>query len=208
MKFEHAEVFNFKGALRGMRNPKASWILSDSYSEPFGGYIIGEKDMDLCRRLIKAGDEHCKFLRQIFVSVDITAPIYWWKEFDTYKVGTVSNSTSTMHKLTSNPIVKERFEVSDEKDVLGSSKVSEEFIGFLEKLRLNYVEEDNKEAWKELIRWLPESFLQTRTITMSYANLRNIYNQRCAKPHKLTEWSVDFKKFVLSLPYAKEFIVE
>lgn len=207
MKFENAEVFNIKGALRGMRNPKASWILSDSDYDSKGSYIIGEKDMELCQKLIKAGDEHSKFLRQIFVSVDITAPIYWWKEFDTYKVGTVSNSTSTMHKLASDPIIKDRFEISDEQDVLGSCEESQKFLNFLERLRLNFVETNNKAAWKELIRWLPESFLQTRTITMNYANLRNIYQQRCARPHKLTEWSVDFMKFVRSLPYAKEFII-
>ena len=207
MKFENTEIFNIKGALRGMRNPKASWILSDSSYDSEGSYVIGEKDMELCQKLIKAGDEHSKFLRQIFISVDITAPIYWWKEFDTYKIGTVSNSTSTMHKLASDPIVKERFEISDEQNILESKNASQEFLGFLEKLRLEYVENNNKAAWKELIRWLPESFLQTRTITMSYANLRNIYHQRCARPHKLTEWSVDFKGFVKSLPYAKEFII-
>ena len=112
MKFENTQVFNFEGALRGMRNPKNSWTKSDSYYDD-DKYVIGENDMKLATTLTKAGSEHRKFLRQIFVSVDITAPLYWWKEFDTYKVGTVANSTSTMHKLASTPITIDCFETDD-----------------------------------------------------------------------------------------------
>ena len=127
MKFENTEVWGFEHALRGMRNPKNSWNKSDSYYEydnqkdcvtKDANFVIGENDMKLAQTLIKAGSEHRKFMRQIFVSVDITAPLYWWKEFDTYKVGTVANSTSTMHKITSQPITLDCFEIDDyEKDL-------------------------------------------------------------------------------------------
>ena len=177
--------------------------------------FIGPNDLDLAQRLIKAGPEHAKFLRQIFVSLDITAPLYWWKEFDTYKIGTVANSTSTMHKLASTPITLDCFETDDLQDVIiennggdpifivTSNYVAKTFINWLEELRQQYNETKDKKYWKELIRWLPESWLQTRTVTMSYAILRNIYNQR--KNHKLTEWHT-FCSWVEKLPYAKELI--
>ena len=135
---------------------------------------IGPKDLDLAHRMIKAGSSDRKFLRQIFVSVDITAPLYWWKEFDTYKVGTVANSTSTMHKLSSTPITKERFELSDYD---GSLRMLDEtdwdirvmcFIDDLEQLRQRYLETKDQRYWKELIRWLPNGWLQTRTVTLNY----------------------------------------
>ena len=109
MKFENTEVWGFEHALRGLRNPKNSWNKSDSYYDDNNNFVIGENDMKLAQSLIKAGSEHRKFMRQIFVSVDITAPLYWWKEFDTYKVGTVANSTSTMHKLATTPITLDCF---------------------------------------------------------------------------------------------------
>lgn len=118
MKFEKTEVFNFYGALRGMRNPMNSWNKTDSYINKLGLFILGKNDLDLAQRLIKAGSEHRKFLRQIFVSVDITAPLYWWNEFDTYKVGTVANSTSKMHKLASTPITMDCFEMDDFEDTV------------------------------------------------------------------------------------------
>lgn len=118
MKFEKTEVFNFYGALRGMRNPMNSWNKADSYINKLGLFILGKNDLDLAQRLIKAGSEHRKFLRQIFVSVDITAPLYWWNEFDTYKVGTVANSTSKMHKLASTPITMDCFEMDDFEDTV------------------------------------------------------------------------------------------
>ena len=209
MKFENTEVFNFEGAIRGMRNPMNSWHLSDSYWD-LDRYVIGENDMGLAQRLIRGGSEHRKFLRQIFVSVDITAPLYWWKEFDTYKIGTVANSTSTMHKITSKPITLDCFEIDDFEENLKFGcytmrTISSVMIMGLEQLRQKYLETEDKKYWKELIRWLPESWLQTRTITMNYENLRNMYFQR--KHHKLTEWTKSFIDWVESLPYAKELIM-
>lgn len=215
MKFENTEVFNFEGALRGMRNPLNSWDKGDS------GYIdrrfndqfyIGENDLDLAQRLIKAGSEHRKFLRQIFVSVDITAPLYWWKEFDTYKVGTVANSTSTMHKLASTPITEECFEMGDFEDfdletedmIFPLKSTWVELTSDLEFCRQKYNETKDKRYWKELIRLLPESWLQKRTITMNYENILNMYRQR--KHHKLTEWSKSFCDWIKTLPYAEELL--
>ena len=215
MKFENTEVFNFEGALRGMRNPMESWDKGDS------GYIdrrfndqfyIGENDLDLAQRLIKAGSEHRKFLRQIFVSVDITAPLYWWKEFDTYKVSTVANSTSTMHKLASTPITEECFEMGNFEDfdletedmIFPLKSTWAELTSDLEFCRKKYNETKDKRYWKELIRLLPESWLQKRTVTMNYENVLNMYRQR--KNHKLSEWSKSFCDWVKTLPYAEELI--
>lgn len=154
-----------------------------------------------------------KFMRQIFVSVDITAPLYWWKEFDTYKVGTVANSTSTMHKLASTPITKECFEMDDYSNVLidnkeGIGSWSDDFweilIDKLETLRLKYNKIKDKRYWKELIRLLPESWLQTRTIAMNYENILSMIHQR--KNHKFSEWSESFINWAKSLPYANDFL--
>ena len=235
MKFENAEVWGFEHSFRGMRNPKNSWDRSDSgklywdgtwYHEELKNYFteygvnfyIGENDMKLAQTLIKAGNEHRKFMRQIFVSVDITAPLYWWKEFDTYKVGTVANSTSTMHKLATTPITLDCFEIDDydrnlsladnPKDDDGLDNIStfeEDIIYVLENIRQKYLETKDKRYWKELVRWLPESWLQKRTITMNYENVRNMYFQR--RNHKLTEWSDSFIKWVESLPYAEDLIM-
>lgn len=217
MKFEKTEVWGFKHALRGMRNPMNSWEMSDSLIEKeFEGQLeIGKNDMKLAQTLIKAGSEHRKFMRQIFVSVDITAPLYWWKEFDTYKVGTVANSTSTMHKLASIPITKDCFELDDYDnffiDRLNLNDYLYNTIGLLESLRREYNKTKDKKYWKELIRFLPESWLQKRTITMNYENILNIIHQR--KNHKLNEWSgVDnssnenFIKWAKTLPYAEELL--
>lgn len=219
MRFENTDVWGFKGALRGMRNPKNSWDRSDSVFEPT--LVIGENDMKLAMSLIRAGSEHRKFLRQIFVSVDITAPLYWWKEFDTYKVGTTANSTSTMHKLASKPITIDCFEIDD----LGDMSMMIPFVGLEESLksftnvivdgceglRQKYLETGDKKYWKELIRWLPESWLQTRTVTMTYENLLSIGKQR--RHHKLNEWSgkddatkPNMIAWMRTLPYAQEFI--
>ena len=193
---------------------------------------IGKKDLELAQRLIKAGPEHRKFLRQIFVSFDITAPFYWWKEFDTYKVGTVANSCSTMHKLASYPITIDSFELGDYdpklivetgiddsgdnpyeytipmEDIIGTNEkefyYAETFIGFLESLRKKYLETKDKRYWKELVRWLPEGYLQKRTITLNYENLRSMYSQR--KNHKLSEWHYFCDWIKTSLPYAEELI--
>ena len=223
MKFENTEVWGFEHSLRGMRNPKNSWNRSDIYQSDFtndgkNGFVIGENDMKLAQTLIKAGNEHRKFMRQIFVSVDITAPLYWWKEFDTYKVGTVANSTSTMHKLATTPITLDCFEIDDydrnlsiadnPKDDDGLDNIStfeEDIIYVLENIRQKYLETKDKRYWKELVRWLPESWLQKRTIIMNYENVRNMYFQR--RNHKLTEWSESFIKWIESLPYAEELIM-
>lgn len=213
MKFENTEVWGFEHAIRGMRNPMNSWEKSDS------GYVdkrfndqfhIGPHDMELMKKLVNAGPEHRKFLRQIFISVDITAPLYWWKEFDTYKVGTVANSTSTMHKLAITPITIDCFEMDDFEDCKDNSNVYVsaiwiESITRLEKLRQTYNETKDKRYWKELIRLLPESWLQKRTVTMSYENVANIYSQRMN--HKLTEWSKDFIQWANNLPYFKELFI-
>ena len=199
----------------GMRE----WLYDNGISrlpqgEHAGEYaFLGPKDMDLATRLIKAGPEHRKFLRQIFVSVDVTAPLYWWKEMDTYKLGTVANSTSTMHKLASTPITMECFE-TDDMDIqnlaIDDSEANirhelEMTINFLEQLRLKYNETKDKRYWKELVRWLPNGWLQTRTWTANYEVLRNIYHQR--KDHKLTEWH-QFCEWIEALPYAKQLIID
>lgn len=217
MKFEHTQVFNFEGALRGMRNPLNSWAKSDSkitweYGET-PCYEIGPNDMDLCRRLINGGPEHRKFLRQIMVSVDITAPLYWWKEFDTYKVGTTANSTSTMHKLASTPITLDCFETDDfDRQALVEVQAEDipnhivyDFIEWLEACRQQYNETKDKRYWKELVRWLPNGWLQTRTITMNYENLRSMAHQRMG--HKLSEWH-SFLEWANTLPHAKELIFD
>ena len=221
MKFEETEVFNFGGALRGMRNPMNSWDKGDSGYVPTDNdplnfrIVVGPNDLKLAQTLIKAGSEHRKFLRQIFVSVDITAPLYWWKEFDTYKVGTVSNSTSTMHKLASTPITMDCFEMDDyaELDNGFCTDMWISLVVWLECLRQKYNETKDKRYWKELVRLLPESWLQKRTVTMNYENVLNMYHHR--KNHKLNEWSgkddsekPNFCSWVLSLPYAKEFFIE
>ena len=233
MKFENAKVFNFEGALRGMRNPLESWAKSDSgyncvqneeklcdshcvvdnYCDTrMSKFIIGEKDLDLAQRLIKGGPPHSKFLRQVFVTIDITAPLYWWKEMDTYKVGTTANSTSTMHKLATTPISIDCFETDDfDKEWFASTGTEAEcdtwiinnIIFFLEQLRLKYLETKDIRYWKELIRWLPESWLQTRTWTADYEVLRNIVHWRST--HKLSEWR-QFVGFIKTLPYAEELI--
>lgn len=164
--------------------------------------FLGPKDIDLAHRMIKAGTSDSKFLRQIFISVDITAPLYWWKQADTYKIATVANSTSTMHKLASTPITIDCFETDDwNKDF--DQIIPDDLIPQLEILRQKYLETKDKRYWKELIRWLPEGWLQTRTWTANYAVLRNIYFQR--KHHKLTEWHT-FCQWIESLPYAADLI--
>ena len=184
--------------------------------------FIGPNDMDLAKRLIKAGPEHRKFLRQIMVTVDITAPLFWYKEFDTYKIGTTANSTSTMHKLTSKPITLDCFEIGDYNEEKATyNRDGQDYIfpnmliEYLEELRYQYITTKDKRYWKELVRWLPESWLQTRTVTMSYENIRTMIQQR--KGHKLVEWSktdgIDseldsFIKFAKYLPYADDFLFE
>lgn len=213
MKFENTWVGNLEGAIRGMRNPLASWDKSDSkWSEE--SFIIGKKDIELAQRLIKAGPEHRKFLRQIFVSVDITAPLFYWKQADTYKVATVANSTSTMHKLASTPITLECFEIDDFEENLEyfqgntTGMLADLIIEQLEFLRQKYNETKDVRYWKELIRWLPEGWLQKRTWTANYETIRAICSKGQRRNHRLTEWSKSFIDWAWSLPYAKEFIFD
>ena len=229
MKFENTEVWGFEHALRGMRNPKNSWNKSDSYYEydnqkdcvtKDANFVIGENDMKLAQTLIKAGSEHRKFMRQIFVSVDITAPLYWWAEYDTYKVGTVANSTSKMHTITNNSITLDCFEIDDyEKDLFMYYEHSDvkdmvaDIVRNCETLRQRYLETKDKRYWKELIRWLPESWLQKRTVTMTYENLLAMCSKGQRRFHKLNEWSgqdnpnvPNFISWARTLPYAQELI--
>ena len=198
----NTEVMNFKNAMRGARNPMNSWDRSDSYVDENGKYILGENDLSLAVRLRKAGSDHRKFLRQIFVSMDITAPMYWWKEFDTYKVGTVANSTSTMHKITSAPFSLSQF--SCDKMDGATLDVMKYVIEELEKLRLRFLETKDKQIWYDIIQLLPSSYDQMRTCTLNYENLINIYHAR--KNHKLDEWHI-LCDHIRSLPYAEELIV-
>ncbi len=199
---KNSEVMNLKNAIRGARNPLNSWARSDSGFNEDGEYVLGENDLSLAVRLSRAGGDHRKFMRQIFVSVDITAPMYWWKEFDTYKVGTVANSTSTMHKITSIPFDISQFscdKMSDEtKDQMRN------VIDYLERLRLKYLEANDKQVWYDIIQFLPSSYNQMRTCTMNYENLINIFHAR--KNHKLDEWHT-FCDYIKTLPYAEELIV-
>lgn len=214
MRFENTSVYNIYNAILGARNPKNSWNKSDSVFKGYNGKIentvIGPNDLQLAQTLIIAGSEHRKFMRQIFVCVDITAPLYWWKEFDTYKVGTVANSTSTMHKLASTPITLDCFE-TDDVEVLEelNYEVScwwSELIDKLEKLQNKYNETKDNRYWKELIRLLPDSWLQRRTVTMNYENLLVMCSKGQRRNHKLTEWSKSFIDWARSLPYAQQLI--
>ena len=202
IKLERVQVMNLENAIRGARNPMNSWNRMDSMYNEKGEYILGENDLDLGKRLCRAGSDHRKFLRQIFLSVDITAPMYWWKEYDTYKVGTSANSTSTMHKIHSK--VFEREDFSCEYMNESTLKTLDIVIEQLEFLRNHFNETKDKEYWYSMIQLLPSSYNQMRTCTMNYENLRNMYHAR--KNHKLHEWHT-FCKWVETLPYAEEFII-
>lgn len=201
VKCRNYNVFNFENALRGMRNPLDSWDMSDSNFE--GELFIGEKDLRLAKQLRRAGSDHRKYLRQILVSVDIEGPLYWWKEFDTYKVATVANSTSTMHTIHKKGFVGEMFSTE------GLSEKSQEFfdnyLAYLEELRQNYNKSKDKASWEEIIKLLPSSFNQLRTVTLNYETLMSIYHAR--KNHKLVEWH-QFCKWIECLPYFKEIVLE
>ncbi|MCI8625448.1 MAG: hypothetical protein HFI40_04080 [Lachnospiraceae bacterium] len=202
IQLERTAVMNLENAMRGARNPMNSWARSDSYYNEEQEYILGPNDLDLARRLCLAGSDHRKFIRQILVSVDITAPLYWWKEYDTYKVATVANSTSTMHKIHSKPFELADFSV--DKLTEESSARMKEFVAYLETVRLRYVETKDKALWYDLIQLLPSSYNQLRTCTLNYETLTNIYYAR--KNHKLDEWHV-VCDWIRGLPYAKEMIL-
>ncbi|WP_053982686.1 hypothetical protein [Niameybacter massiliensis] len=203
IRLERTDVMNIENAIRGARNPMNSWHRMDSHYDEEGNYILGENDLDLGSRLCKAGSDHRKFLRQIFVSVDITAPLYWWKEYDTYKVGTTANSTSTMHKIHS-----KAFEVEDfSTDHMNEATLAtmDLIIKQLETLRVDFNETKDKTTWYSIIQLLPSSYNQMRTCSMTYENIRNMYTAR--KHHKLEEWHT-FCRWVETLPYAEEFIIK
>ena len=202
LKTERTCVMNLENAIRGARNPMNSWGRMDSAYDEAGNYILGPNDLDLARRLARAGSDHRKFLRQIFVSVDITAPLYWWKEFDTYKVGTVANSTSTMHKIHAKPF--ERGDFSHDRMDEGGLAALDAVIAYLESERLKFVaDKSNRTSWHNMIQLLPSSYNQMRTVTMNYENLINMYYAR--RTHKLAEWHV-LCDWIMSLPYAADLI--
>lgn len=193
---DKTQVYNFENAIRGCRNPHNSWNKSDSYIDICGKFVLGKNDLQLAKRLCKLGTDHRKFLRQIFISVDITAPLYWWKEFDTYKIGTVSNSTSTMHAIHTKTITINDF--STDKMNVSAKNFLPRLIEILDIFRQSYVLGGDKEYWYSLIQLLPCSYNQLRTITMNYENAFAMYRSR--RNHKLDEWK-DFCKWLETLPY-------
>lgn len=203
IRLERTDVMNIENAIRGARNPMNSWHRMDSHYDEAGNYILGENDLDLGSRLCKAGSDHRKFLRQIFVSVDITAPLYWWKEYDTYKVGTTANSTSTMHKIHSKAFELEDFSTDHMNEA--TLETMDLIIKQLETLRVDFNETKDKTTWYSMIQLLPSSYNQMRTCSMTYENIRNMYTAR--KHHKLEEWHT-FCRWVETLPYAEEFIIK
>lgn len=239
IKFEHPEVWGWEHAIRGMRNPLNSWDKSDSgwctknapviqckncmyYDNHYDDcaapdidtrvFVIGCNDLSLMRRLIRAGSSHRKFLRQIFVSVDVTAPRYWFAEFDTYKVGTTANSCSTMHKITAKEFTLDDFShehlITDEPiptRIYSPMQMMEANIKNLNHLRSLYLETQDKKYWWQLIQLLPQSYNQRRTVTLTYENLLNMVSQR--RGHKLDEWH-NFCDWVFTLPYAEELLKE
>ena len=202
LKVDRISVMNFENAIRGARNPLNSWARMDSYYDEGGNFVLGENDLSLATRLAKAGSDHRKYLRQIMVSMDITAPLYWWKEFDTYKVGTVANSTSTMHKIQAKEFCREDFSCDRmSEDALA---VLDSVIAYLESERVRFNETKDKGAWHNMIQLLPSSFNQMRTVTLNYEVLINIYYAR--RYHKLAEWHT-LCEAIEGLPYAKELIL-
>ena len=202
IRLERTSVMNLENAMRGARNPMNSWSRMDSADDEEGNYVLGPNDLDLAGRLRRAGSYHRKFIRQIFVSVDITAPMYWWKEYDTYQVATVANSTSTMHRIHRKSFELEDFSCDQMTDE------TREFMALvvarLEQIRLRYLETKSRRDWYDLIQLLPSSYHQMRTCTLNYETLVNIYYAR--RNHKLEEWHV-FCDWVRTLPYARELIL-
>ena len=202
LKVERISVCNMENAIRGARNPMNSWDRMDSYYNEKGEYILGENDLALATKLAFAGSDHRKFLRQIIVSMDITAPLYWWKEFDTYKVGTVANSTSTMHKIQAKEFSREDFSCDRLTD--DALAVLDSVIDYLEGERVKFVETKERTHWHNMIQLLPSSYNQMRTVSMNYEVLINIYYAR--KSHKLAEWHTLCDE-ILKLPYADKLIL-
>ena len=201
LTLKNTSVMNFENAIRGARNPMNSWGRMDSHTKPDGSFVFGPNDLDLAMRLAKAGSDHRKYLRMVFVSVDVTAPLYWWKEYDTYKVATVANSTSTMHKIHSKPFSMDDFSCDHMTD--GTKKFMETVVAELENIRLRFKETKSKDDWYDMIQLLPSSYNQMRTCTFNYETLINIYRAR--KNHKLAEWHT-FCDWIETLPYAEQLI--
>lgn len=213
IKLEYTEVFGWNAAIRGMRNPMNSWDKSDSYwthienpetlnTAPFQ-FFLGDNDLKLMKSLSKGGDDHGKFLRMINVQVDITAPLYWWKEFDTYKVGTVANSCSTMHKIHAKEFDESDFSI--EHLSLWALPVFSNVIRCLNQYREKFLQTKEKGYWWNLIQLLPSSYNQRRTVQLNYQVLKNMYFAR--RHHKLDEWH-DFCDWCESLPYFKEIVIQ
>ena len=199
---ERVSVMNLENAVRGARNPMNSWAKSDSYTAEDGTFVMGPSDLDLCHRLSISGSDHRKYLRQIFVSMDITAPLYWWKEFDTYKVATVANSCSTMHKIHAKPFSREDF--SCDRMSEGALACLDGVIAYLEEARTRFLAGRARADWDDMIQLLPSSYNQLRTVTLNYETLVNIYYAR--RHHKLPEWHV-LCEVIEGLPYARELIL-
>lgn len=218
IKIENAEVFGWEAAIRGMRNPMNSWDKSDTrwtdeycdeskwidYDYGSGQVkVVGENDLKLMQQLSKAGSDHGKFLRMINVTMDVTAPLYWWKEFDTYKVGTVANSCSTMHKIHAKEFTLDDF--SYEHLAQENVWLLEDVIRRLNTCRAFFIEDQNKSHWWQMIQLLPSSYNQRRTVQLNYQVLKSMYFAR--KNHKLDEWR-DLCKWMEELPYFKEICIE
>ena len=202
LKIERDSVMNLDGAIRGARNPMNSWAKSDSYYDENGKFVLGPVDIDFGHRLAVSGSDHRKFLRQVFVTVDITAPLYWWKEFDTYKVGTVANSCSTMHKIHAKAF--ERDDFSHDRLDEGGLALLDATVAYLEAERQKFLaNKEDRQPWHNMIQMLPSSYNQMRTVTLNYENLINIYYAR--RNHKLAEWHT-LCDWILTLPCAKEWI--
>ena len=237
IKFENTEVFGWGAAIRGMRNPMNSWHLGDTDwfdvsddraaesnhwldSVNNEALILGDNDLDLMKRLRNAGTDHRKYLRMITVYVDITAPLYFWKEADTYAVGVVKNSRSTMHKINAKEFTLEDFSCEhlnddcvacnvvfgDHSDYLTSLDILKYTLEGLNYWRRRYLATKDKNDWWQMIQLLPNSYNQKRTVMLNYEVLNNMYKSRCLHPHRLDEWSIGFKEWVDSLPYSKELI--
>jgi len=202
IKLEKTSVMNLDNAIRGARNPLNSWSRSDSTYNADGDFILGQNDLDLAHRLAVSGSDHRKYLRMVFVSVDITAPLYWWKEYDTYKIGTVANSTSTMHKIHAAPFSRSDFSCDRMSET--ALVCLDMVIACLEDARLHFNETKDKSYWNDMIQLLPSSYNQMRTCTMNYENLINMYYAR--RNHKLDEWHI-FCNWIENLPYAQQLIL-
>lgn len=205
IKIEKTEVYGWESAIRGMRNPLNSWAKSDThFNWEVGKIVIGENDLNLMKRLSKAGSDHAKFLRMINVTCDITAPLYWWKEYDTYKVGTVANSCSTMHKIHAKEFTLDDFShehLFDDEVLQTNTDVLEFVIDALNFARADYLRTNDKRYWWQMIQLLPTSYNQKRTVQLNYQVLKNMYFSR--RNHKLDEWHT-LCDWIEELPYFKE----